>query len=94
MVDDILRIKSPVVQGDSITNVQYHTYTPYTTSYNNNDEIRIAIQAQDLYVLPSQSYIQIDFTVTDIENEKVKAALEAQISNPGLVFCRFHKNVV
>lgn len=49
---------------DNITNIQYHTYTPYTSSYNNNDEIRIAIQSQDLYVLPSESYLHIEFTLT------------------------------
>lgn len=74
MSDEILRIKSPVIQTDNITSQQYHTYTPYTTSFNNNDEIRIAIQAQDLYVLPSQSYLQIDFTVKDTDNDEVQKA--------------------
>lgn len=86
MSEEILRIKSPI--GDNITNLQYHTYTPYTTSYNNNDEVRIAIQAQDLYVLPSQSYLQIDFSVTENDNEAIRAAVAeaaataANLNNP------------
>lgn len=64
MAESILQIKSPVAREDKITDLQYHTYTPYTTSFNNNDEIRIAIQSQDLYTLPSESYLYIEFTTT------------------------------
>ncbi|KAE9522506.1 hypothetical protein AGLY_017099 [Aphis glycines] len=32
-----------------ITKIEYHSYTPYTTSFNNNDEIRISIQQTDVY---------------------------------------------
>lgn len=45
---------------DSITGIQHHIYNPYTTAFNNNDEIRIAIQQQDLYVLPHDSYIYVE----------------------------------
>lgn len=62
MANNILNIKDSVVQDDVISGQQFHTYTPYTTSYNNNDEVRITIQSQDLIVLPSQSYLFIDFS--------------------------------
>lgn len=62
MSENILQVKHPVIEEDKIISQQYHTYTPYTTSYNNNDEIRITIQSQDLYVLPSNSYLLIEFT--------------------------------
>lgn len=61
MANKILQVKSPVLQDDDIISQQYHTYTPYTTSYNNNDEIRITIQSQDLNVLPAYSYLYIEF---------------------------------
>lgn len=64
MMNDIIQIKQPIVRVDDIVCQEYHTYTPYTTSFNQNDEIRIAIQSQDLYVLPSQSYLSIEFTVS------------------------------
>lgn len=63
MVDSILKINGKIANEDKIVNLHYHTYTPYTISYNNNDEIRIAIQSQDLYVLPSESYLHIEFDV-------------------------------
>lgn len=45
---------------DSVTGIQLHAYNPYTTTFNNSDEIRIAIQQQDLYVLPHESFIYIE----------------------------------
>lgn len=51
------------MSDDSITSIQYHAYNPYTTSYKNSDEIRIAIQQQDLYVLPHESFLYIEGTV-------------------------------
>lgn len=59
---EILNIKNSVEQDVDITSQQFHTYTPYTTSFNNNDEVRITIQSQDLIVLPSQSYIYLEFS--------------------------------
>lgn len=57
---NILDIKNTPVSDNSITNIQYHAYNPYTTSFNNSDEIRIAIQQQDLYVLPHESVLYIE----------------------------------
>lgn len=77
MSDNVLQVKHPIIQEDRIINQQYHTYAPYTSSYNNNDEIRIAIQSQDLYVLPSSSYILIEFTTArkttiDVADRQIK----------------------
>lgn len=51
---------------NSIESYEIHTYNPYNNSYNENDEIRIPIHQQDIYVLPSASalYIEGDFSVT------------------------------
>lgn len=62
--------------SDDITGIQYHTYTPYTTSFNNNDEIRISIQSQDLYLHPADSYLCIEFAMTGRGERGV-------IANPG-----------
>ena len=59
----MLKIRSNVSSDSSITSMEYHAYNPYTTAFGNNDEIRIAIQQQDLYVLPSESFIYIEGTV-------------------------------
>lgn len=62
----MLKIKSNISSDSSITGMEYHAYNPYTTAFGNNDEIRIAIQQQDLYVLPSESFIYIEGRVTTI----------------------------
>lgn len=64
MAHEILNIHSTIGAEDTITNIQHHAYNPYTNSFKNNDEIRIVIQHQDLYVLPHESYIYIEGTVT------------------------------
>lgn len=56
----MLKIKNNPMSDSSITSTQYHAYNPYTTSFRNTDEIRIAIQQQDLYVLPHDSFIYIE----------------------------------
>lgn len=60
----MLKIKSSPASDTSITSIQHHAYNPYTTSFNNNDEVRISIQQQDLYLLPHDSFIYIEGTVT------------------------------
>lgn len=62
MAAEILQIKRPNRHQDDIVSHQYHTYAPYSTSFNNNDEIRITIQSQDLYVQPSESYLLLELT--------------------------------
>lgn len=78
-MSEILQVKKTIGQIDDITNLQYHTYTPYTSSFDNNDEIRITIQSQDLYVQPSESYLYIEFVIAKegatsfVDNEAVFA---------------------
>lgn len=59
-MSNILDINSVVRSDESITGIQYHSYSPYTTTFKYNDEIRIVLQQQDLYTLPSESYIYIE----------------------------------
>lgn len=73
---DILSVGCKPHHDDNIIKQQYHSYSPYTTSFENNDEIRIAIQSQDLYVLPSESYILLEVEVsrkTGQQHENVTA---------------------
>lgn len=62
MNSKILQVKKSVKRLEDVTSLQHHSYTPYSTAFNNNDEIRVTIQSQDLYVLPSDSYLLIEFT--------------------------------
>lgn len=72
MMSHLLQVKQPIQNDDSIASLEYHTYTPYSISYNNNDEIRINIQSQDLYVLPAESYLHIEFNTTRRNGDPVQ----------------------
>lgn len=67
MASKILQVKSSVQQNSDISSHQFHTYSSYTTTFNNNDEIRITIQNQDLNVLPCESYLFIEFTTAKVD---------------------------
>lgn len=85
-MSDILNLTNGVHSEDSITGVQYHTYNPYTTSFGYNDEIRIAIQQQDLYVLPCESHIYIEGKFERKNAEDVTALPAASYFLGGFIF--------
>ncbi|XP_071054981.1 uncharacterized protein [Onthophagus taurus] len=56
----ILSVSDKLEFDNSLVRLQYHNHLPYSSnSFNNSDEIRIAIQQQDIYTLPSQSFIYV-----------------------------------
>lgn len=60
----ILQVTDPVIFDDTIASKEYHTYLPYaSTSYDNDDEIRIPIFNQDSYTLPCESYLVLEGTL-------------------------------
>lgn len=62
---DILDITHGPTFDESLWEKEYHTHNPYASSkLNNSDEIRIPIQQQDIYTLPSESYLYIEGKVT------------------------------
>lgn len=52
MMNEVLAVREKTYSDESISKKEYHTYSPYQQSFKANDEIRITIQNQDLYVLP------------------------------------------
>lgn len=64
----LLDVSAAVEFDDSIISYEFHSHKPYaSTTYNNNDEIRIPIQHQDVITDPSNSYLYIEgkFTKND-----------------------------
>lgn len=56
----LLAIDSQATYTDIITCMEYHTHLPYaSTTFKNNDEIRIPIAQQDLITAPFESFIVI-----------------------------------
>lgn len=65
---NILNVSDSFSHDNSIESYQIHSYKPYVNSFNQNDEIRIPINQQDLYVLPSASTLYIEGNVTVHKN--------------------------
>ena len=58
---DILNIGGEPIFDDRIVKIETHTYNPYAnTTFGHSDEIRIPIQQQDLYMLPCESFLNIE----------------------------------
>lgn len=62
----VLNINTLAARDDSIIRKEFYPYSPYTTSYADTDEIRIAIQSQDSYLLPCESYLYMQVTATTV----------------------------
>ena len=64
-MEDILNVQSPVEFDESVAYYEVHAHQPSTSSaFNNSDEIQIAIQHQDLFLLPSRSSLHIHGRLT------------------------------
>lgn len=85
MDDTYLNVTEGYVDDCKITQMQYHSFLPYSnTAFSNNDEIRISIQNTESYTLPCESYIYIEGSIVkpDLHNGIGTFAL----SNNGLAF--------
>lgn len=58
----MLNINNIIESDNSVTGMEMHTYSPYNLSFKNSDEIRISIQHQELFLMPSESFIYIEGT--------------------------------
>src|SRR5271163_2228096 len=59
--DEMLDINEPHLIDESISSMNFYEYTPQTQANNNTPghQISILINNQDIYTLPSKSYISI-----------------------------------
>jgi len=65
MDDMYLDVSGGYVDDCRITQIDYHSFLPYSTSaLSNNDEVRIALHNTESYTLPCESYIYIEGTIT------------------------------
>ena len=83
--EDCLDITEPFVYDESIQLLQYFEFTPQTFANCNTvgHQIKIYINAQDMYTLPSKSYINIKEQLCRNDNDNSYAAADevALISN-------------
>ena len=65
---DVLNIFAPVKRDDSITRREIRTYCLYApTSLERNDEIRIPLQNQNSFLIPSESYLLIEGVISALD---------------------------
>uniref|UniRef100_A0A6P7GAF4 Uncharacterized protein LOC114335718 n=1 Tax=Diabrotica virgifera virgifera TaxID=50390 RepID=A0A6P7GAF4_DIAVI len=80
---NILDIGDHVLVDNSVVSREMHSHLPYANAtFNHCDEIRIPIQTQDIYTLPSESYLYIEGRITD--DGKESATLK--FVNNGLMY--------
>ena len=74
--DEMLDITNPYLYDESISEENYFEYTPQTQANNNSPshQIKIDINAQDIYTLPSKSYISITGQIRRADNNNAYAA--------------------
>jgi hypothetical protein len=69
MMNEVLAVREKTYSDESISKKEYHTYSPYQQSFKANDEIRITIQNQDLYVLPHESLINFHGIISKVKDD-------------------------
>jgi len=85
MDEEILRVHEPIHFSEATAHVEFHAHRPCaSSSFGNSDEIRIAVQNQDLYVLPSYSSLHITGRLTKADGTSVVA--KSELVNNGIYF--------
>jgi len=83
MDDMYLDVTAGYTDDCKITQIDYHSFLPYSTSaLSNNDEVRIALHNTESYTLPCESYIYIEGTIT----KPAELTDEIRFINNGLSF--------
>lgn len=68
--NNILDIGGMFPRDESIVKKEFYTYLPYTNSFGESEEVRIAIPNQDACLLPCESYLYMQFTVITEQHNK------------------------
>lgn len=83
---NILEILSAPTYDNTVEGIEFHSYKPYITSFNRNDEIRIPINQQDLYILPSASTLYLEGTIIVSKKDSKEKASSVFLTNNFLLY--------
>lgn len=83
---NILDIANNPLFDNSIEGIEFHSYKPYITTFNRNDEIRIPINQQDLYVLPSASTLYLEGVVNVLKKDLKEKVPSIHFTNNPLLY--------
>lgn len=83
---DMLTLERQPTYDNTVTGKEYHYHKPYASStYGNNDEIRIPVNQQDAITLPHESLLHITGRVTGKKAGGTQAA-KVDLVNNGVAF--------
>jgi hypothetical protein len=76
--DEVLDVHEPNLYDESITSMNYYEYSPQTQANNNTcgHQINMVINAQDIYTLPSKSYLSIKGQIRRLDNNNAYVATD------------------
>src|SRR5436190_2744515 len=83
----MLDIESDVDYSDIITGMEYHVHKPYASStFKNNDEIRIPVSQQDVITAPFESTLHITGTLSGKKADNSDASVSLVINAMAYLF--------
>ncbi|KAG8265657.1 hypothetical protein J6590_090059 [Homalodisca vitripennis] len=93
-MNGILDIGENVNFDDSVINIEWHSHNPYSSnSLKNSDEIRIPVHQQDVYTLPSRSFLLIEGKIIKVADNSDDITTELTIGPfPFLLLKRLSKS--
>ena len=86
--DEMLDISEPHLYDESISSMNFYEYTPQTQANNNTSshQISITINNQDIYTLPSKSYISIKGQIRRADDTVYAATDEITLINNAMMY--------
>jgi len=87
VVESYLKISDPLQIDESVSEYNYHNYEPVAGSnLNSNQQIRILIENQDLFYLPSKSFLTIKGKFVKSDGAKLADTDVATLVNNGIMY--------
>lgn len=84
-MNSILNISNSIQFDESVTDFEWHSHLPYSSnSFKNGDEIRIPVHQQDVYTLPSRSFLIVEGTIKKVSDNSDDAT--TSVVNNGACF--------
>lgn len=86
--DELLDVSDPHLVDESISSMHFYEYTPQTQANNNTagHQISLTINNQDIYFLPSKSYISIKGQIRKGNNNAYGAGDEIALINNAMMY--------
>ena len=83
---DILNFTEEVMVDEEIERFEFHEYEPISTNLNKEGEIRINIEQQDLFTLPSEAYLLVEGRLTKADGTSYENADAITLVNNGIMY--------